>query len=171
VDLQKLFNPASIETFFSNFDQIFQYFPLRSLNMRSERKNFLSIPEVCFLDATRFVRLALTGVRVANFLNIAKYDLIFYTTLIYCLSVCLLVCLSFFSVLSVCLSVCLSYVHCTVLLVCTVFVNIGLSVHLYQYFCTVRLSVCLSVYVCTSLFLFVCMYICTSVFLNLCLSV
>jgi hypothetical protein len=47
--------------------------------MRSERKNFLSVPEVCFLEATRFVHLLLTGVRVTNFLNVANLNLIFFT--------------------------------------------------------------------------------------------
>ncbi len=110
-------NPASTEKFFFEFWSDFSaYFPLRSLDMSSESKKLLSTPEVCFLDATGFVRFVLTGVRVANFLNIAKFELIFYTTLLYCMSVCLLVCLSFFSVCPVCLSVCMS-VLCTALLV------------------------------------------------------
>jgi hypothetical protein len=45
--------------------------------MSSERKKFLLLLEVCFLDATRFVRLVLTGIRVPKFLNITEFDLIF----------------------------------------------------------------------------------------------
>jgi hypothetical protein len=72
------FNPASTEKFFFEFWSKFSaYFPLRPLDMRSERKKILSIPEVCFLDATRFVRLVLTGVRITNFFIFAIFDLIF----------------------------------------------------------------------------------------------
>ena len=73
-----MFKPASTEKFFSEFWSDFSVcFPLRPLDMRCERKIFLSIPEVWFLDATRFVRLVLTGVRVTNFFIFAIFDLIF----------------------------------------------------------------------------------------------
>ncbi len=50
------FNPASTDNFFFKFWSNFSVcFSLRPLDMRSERKFFLSIPEICFLDATRFV--------------------------------------------------------------------------------------------------------------------
>ncbi len=71
-------NPASTEKFFFEFWSDFSVcFPLGPLVMRYERKNLLSLPEVWFLDATRFVRLVLTWVHVANFFNIAHFDLIF----------------------------------------------------------------------------------------------
>jgi hypothetical protein len=67
-----------LRNFFSNFGLIFQFVsPPRPLDMRFKRKKKFSVPEVCFLDATRFVRLVLTGVRVTNFLNIANLDIIF----------------------------------------------------------------------------------------------
>jgi hypothetical protein len=122
--------------------------------MRSERKFFLSEPEVCFSDATRFVRLVLTGVRVANFFNIANFSLIFYTTLITgCPPICWSVFHSYLSVLSV--------------LVLKVCMWERLSI------CT---SVCLSSYRpvllhCLSVFLFVCACLCMSVRLYFCLSV
>jgi hypothetical protein len=73
-----IINPASTENFFSEFWSDFSVcFALRPLDMRSERKFFLSIPEVWFLDATRFVRLVLPGVRVTNFFIFAIFDLIF----------------------------------------------------------------------------------------------
>jgi hypothetical protein len=142
--------------FWSNFSVCF---PIRPLDMRSERKKFLSVPEVCFLDATRFVRLVLTGVRVTNFFNIANFDLVFYTTLIYWLSSYLLVCFPSLSVCPVCLSVCLSLV---------------LKVFMWEHLpiCT---SVCLSscrpvILHCLSVFLFVCACLCMSVRLYFCLS-
>ncbi len=77
---------------------------------------------------TRFVRLVLTGVRVANFFKIADFDLFFLHNT-HILSVCLFVCLFVgLFVILLCLS-CLSVLY-TVLLVCTVCVNIGLSVHM-----------------------------------------
>ena len=104
----ELIIPASTENFFSEFWSDFSVcFPLRPLDMRSERKKMLSIPEVCFLDATQFVRLVLTGVHVANFLNIVKFDLIFlhntHILSVY-LSVGLFVILFCLSCLSVCRS-------------------------------------------------------------------
>ncbi len=57
-----------LRNFFLEFwSELSAYFPLRPLDMRSERKEFLSLPEVCFLDVTQFVRLVLTGVRITNF--------------------------------------------------------------------------------------------------------
>ena len=174
-------DPASTEKkrkiFFPNFDLILQYVsPLDLWIWDLKEKFFLSIPEVCFLDAARFVPLVLAGVRVAGFLGVSNLDLIFFTQHSYtdCLSVCWPVCHSFLSVLSVYLSVCLSYVqYCRYVQYgwILVFLYICLFFSLFQHFWTVRLSVCLSVYVCTSLFLFVCMYICTSVFQYLPLSV
>ncbi len=84
LDSCKQINPASTEKFFSEFwSNISVCFPLRPLYMRSERKFLLSLLEVWFLDATQFVRLVLTGVRVTNFLNIANLDLFFYTEHMY----------------------------------------------------------------------------------------
>ena len=75
---QNPLNPASTEKFFFKFWSDFSVcFPLRPMEMRFKRKKFLSLPEVWFLDATRFVCLVLTGVRVANFFNITHFDLIF----------------------------------------------------------------------------------------------
>ncbi len=166
----KKFNPASTEKFFFEFWTDFSIcFPLRPLELRSERNFFLSLPEVWFLDATRFVRLVLAGVRVSNFLNIAKFDLIFLhnTNILYvCLFVGLFVIRFCLSCLSVCLYVCLMY--STVYVWISVFLYICLFFSLFQYYCTVRLSVCLSVYVCTSLFLFVCMYICIYIVRSAC---
>jgi hypothetical protein len=89
--------------------------------MRSERTKILSLPEVCFLDATRFVRLVQ--------FSIAKLDLIFlHNTHILPVGLFVGLFVIFLSVLSVC-PVCMS-VLCTVLLVCTVSVNNCLSVHL-----------------------------------------
>ena len=113
--------------------------------------------------STRFVHLVLTGVRVTNFFNIADFDLIFLHNT-HILSVCLLVglfvILFCLSCLSVCLlSVCLSdvqYCRYVPYVWILVFLYICLFFSLYQYFCTVCLSVCLSVYVCESLFLFFC---------------
>jgi hypothetical protein len=143
--------------------------------MGSERKFFLSLPEVWFLDATRFVRLVLAGVRVTNFLNIANFDLIFLhnTHILYvCLFVGLFVICFCLSCLSVCLSVCLSYVHHCIC------VNICLSVHLSVFQLVPVLlhcpSVCLFVCVCLYVFISVCLYvylyICLSVPLSVCLS-
>jgi hypothetical protein len=133
------------------------------MDMRSERKIFLSVLEVCFLDATRFVRLELTGVRVANFFNIANFDQIFLHNT-HILAVLLSVGLFSFLICLSCLSVCMS-----------VFITEGMYVgtFVYLYIClfdflpscifalSVCLSVCLcmSVYVSTSLFLFACMCI------------
>ena len=73
----KVINPASTEKLFFEFLSDFSvWYSLIPLEMRSERKNFLSALQVCFLGATRFVCLVLTGVRVANFFNIAHFDLI-----------------------------------------------------------------------------------------------
>jgi hypothetical protein len=143
--------------------------------MRSERKIFLSLPEVRFLDATRFVRLVLTGVRIANFFNIAHFDLIFlHNTHIVpvCLFVGLFVILFCLSCLSVCLSVCLSYVQ-----YCWYVPYIGLSVHLSVFqpvpvllHCpSVYLFVCVCLYVFISVCLYVYLYICLSVPLSVCL--
>ena len=127
--------------------------------------------------STRFVPLVLTGVRVINFLNIANLNLIFLHNthiLTVFLSIGLFFILFCQSCLFVCLCVCLMYSTvgmysmCEYWSYCTMYICLFFS--LFQHFLTVRLSVCLSVYVCTSLFLFVCMYICTSVFLHLCLS-
>jgi hypothetical protein len=163
--------PASTEKFFFEFWSDFSaYFPLRSLDMSYERKIFLSLPEVCFLDATRLVCLVLTRVRVPKFLNIAKFDLIFlHNTLILsvCLFVGLFVILFCLSCLSVCLYVC--FMYSTVgMYQC---VNIALSVHL-SVFQPVHVllhcpSVCLFVCVCLYDFISVCLY----VYLYICLSV
>ncbi len=75
--------------------------------------SIIKIYRVCFLDATRFVRLVLAGVRVTNFLNIANFDLIFLhnTHIVYvCLFVGLFVICFCLSCLSVCLYVCLMYI-------------------------------------------------------------
>ena len=135
--------------------------------MRSERKIFLSQPEVCFLDATRFVRSVLTGVRVANFFNIANFDLIFLHNT-HILAVLLSVGLFSFPIclsrLSVCL-VCLSLLFSTEGMYVGTFVYLYICLFVFLPSCTYALSVCLSVclcmsvYVSMSLFLFVCMCI------------
>ncbi len=113
--------------------------------------------------STRFVRLVLTGVRVANYFNSSYLDLNLLTKHTYnaCLSVCRSVCLSVY-VCSVCQSVCL-YVHvCTVGMYSTECLNSRLSVHLsvslsaFLHFCTTCLSVCLCMSV--SLY-FCCLYV------------
>jgi hypothetical protein len=60
--------------------------------------------------STRFVRLVLTGVRVANFFSSSYFDLNLLAEHTYtvCLSVCWSDCLSEF-VCSICQSVCLSF--------------------------------------------------------------
>ncbi len=113
--------------------------------------------------STRFVRLVLTGVGVANIFNIADFDLVFlHNTHIQAviLPSYLLVCFPFLSVCPVCLSVCLSLV----LKVCMwEHLSIGTSVCLSS--CRPVLLHCLSV------FLFVCACLCISVRLYFCLSV
>jgi hypothetical protein len=157
-------NPASTENFFFDFWSDFSVcFPIRPLNMRFERKIFLSVPEVCFLDATRFVRLVLTGVRVANFFNIAYFDLIFLHNT-HILAVFLSVVLFSFLICLSCLSVCMSVFSTEGMYVRT-FVYLSICLFVFLPSCTFALSVCLSVclcmsvYVSTSLFLFVCMCI------------
>jgi hypothetical protein len=113
--------------------------------------------------STRFVRLVLTGVRVANFFNIADFDLVFlHNTLILAvlLSIYLLVCFPFLSVCPVCLSVCLSLV-------------LKLCMWEHLSICTfVCLSSCRPLLLhCLSVFLFVCACLCMSVRLYFCLSV
>ncbi len=122
--------------------------------------------------STRFVRLALTGAHVANFFKIADFDLVFLHNT-HILSVCVYVGLFVILLCLSCLSVCLSV--CTVgmyrmfehLAFCTF---VCLSVCLPSLLHCLILSVSSSVYVCKSLFLYVCIYICTSVFLYICLS-
>ncbi len=112
-------------------------------------------------------RLVLTGVHVANFLNIANFDLIFLLST-HILSVCrfvgLFVIFFCLSCLSVCPSVCMS-VLCTVLYVCTVSVNIGPSASLSALPPVCLLSGCLplcTVSVCRSACLSVRLYVCMS---------
>jgi hypothetical protein len=137
--------------------------------MSSERKKSLSLTEVCFLDATLFVRLVLTGVRVPKFLNIAKFDLIFFTKHSYaiCLSVCWSVCHSFLSVLSVYLS----YVqYCWYVPMCEYW-SFCTSVCCSACTSTFALSVCLSVCLCMSVRLYFCLSVCIFVHLSFCTSV
>ncbi len=69
-------NVEVLRNFFQNSGLIFQYVsPLDPWIW--DPKEFLSLPEVWFLDATRFVRLVLTAVRVTNFFIFAIFDLIF----------------------------------------------------------------------------------------------
>jgi hypothetical protein len=73
-----ILNPASTEKFFFEFWSDFEVcYSLRPIDMKSEKKNFLSEPEVGFLGATRFVCLVLTGVRVANFVISLNFNQIF----------------------------------------------------------------------------------------------
>jgi len=65
-----------LRNFFQNFGLIFRYVSPLDLWIW-DPKEFLSLPEVWFLDATRFVRLVLTAVRVTNFFIFAIFDLIF----------------------------------------------------------------------------------------------
>jgi hypothetical protein len=145
--------------------------------MRSERKIFLSIPEVCFLDAARFVRLVLTGVRVANFLNIAKFDLIFFHNthiLFVCLFFGLFVILFCLSCLSVCLFVCLMYSTVGMYCMCEYWSFCNLSVFqpvpVLLNCPSVCLFVCVYLYVFISVCLYVYLYICLSVPLSVCLN-
>jgi hypothetical protein len=148
--------------FFSNFGLNLQHIsPLDPGYEIRKNKNSVSTGSMIF-DTTRFVHLVLTGVRVANFLNIAKFDLIFLHNT-HILPVCLFFGLFvIFSVCPVCLSVCMS-VLCTVLLVCTVCVNNCLSVHMSVFQPVPVLlhcpSVCLFVCVCLHVFISVCLYV------------
>jgi hypothetical protein len=106
--------------FFSNFSTIFSIVLSKTPKKGIWRKLFFSYkPEVPFLGMDKNVPLVLTGICVANFLNITKFDLIFLHNT-HILSVCLFIGLIviLFCLLSVFLSV------------CTICVNIGLSVHL-----------------------------------------
>ena len=176
-----LFNPASTETFFFEFWSDFSVcFPLRPLDMRSERKNLLSIPEVCFLDATRFVCLVLTGVRVVNFFNITNFDLVFlhntHILTVY-LFVGLFVILFCLSCLFVCLCVCLIYSTVGMYSMCEYW-SFCRSVCFSACSSTFEMSVCLSVCLCMSVrpyfYLSVCIFVhlsfCTSVCLSTCIS-
>jgi hypothetical protein len=55
--------------FFRILVWFFSIFPPYTPAYKNRKKKVLPIPEVCFLDATQFVRLVLTGVKIANFFN------------------------------------------------------------------------------------------------------
>jgi hypothetical protein len=116
-------NPASTKEFFRIFQQFFSIVSPKTLENESERKIFFEDLNVPFLGMDEKDRLVLTGVRVANFLNIVNFDPIFYTTLINCLSVGLFICVCLYIFISVCL-----YVICT-----SVFLYLFLSVYLHFY--------------------------------------
>ncbi len=122
-----------------------------------------------------FVRLVLTGVCVSNFLNIAKFDLIFLHNT-HILSVFLFVGLFVNIFYLSCLSVCLMYsnvgMYCiriwilVFLYICLFFQPVQVLLH-----CpSVCLFVCVCLYVFISVCLYVYLYICLSVPLSVCLS-